>query len=251
VNKNLFDLNKEFSKSITEQFSKLGILDLNKSRGAFAVYWDTLSPDMKSVSASGWNAELIPEDDILKSQFADILEELKTNEVTRDEIETMLKEVNGEIKSANKEIGNLTKRIKLSANNKSLQTEKKSLENQVLELTGSKEEIEKKLATHTDYETKLLDAKKVIKEIKDHKDELVANAREKITPDEAKELILARWKEVLQTTIMAYVADYQRGFLNRLENVYEKYTVTINEILDEREKESAQLARFLRELEYE
>ena len=66
MNKNLFDLNKEFSKTITEQFSKLGILDLNKSRGAFATYWENLSTDMKSVAASGWNAELIPEDDILQ-----------------------------------------------------------------------------------------------------------------------------------------------------------------------------------------
>jgi len=120
-----------------------------------------------------------------------------------------------------------------------------------MELTGNKREVEKKLATHTDYETKLRDAKKVIKEIKDRTDELVAKAREKITPDEAKELILSRWKEVLQTTIMTYVADYQRGFLNRLENLYEKYTVTINEILEERGKESAQLAGFLKELGYE
>jgi len=282
VNKNLFELNKLFSKSITEQFSKLGILDLNKSRGAFAAYWDTLSADMKSVAASGWNAELIPEDDILQSQFAYVLKELETNESTRDEIEAMLKEVNdleedeyneedydvypktvlkkfkdklkrlnAEIKDANKDIGNLLKRIKLSGADKSLQMQKGELEKHVMELTGSKEEAEKKLTTHTEYETKLRNAKKVIKEIKDRTDELVAKAREKITPDEAKKLILARWKEVLHTTIMTYVADYQRVFLNRVENLYEKYTVTINEILEEREKESAQLAGFLKELGYE
>jgi type I restriction enzyme M protein len=282
MNKNLFDLNKEFSKTITEQFSKLGIFDLNKSRGSFATYWENLSTDMKSVAASGWNAELIPEDDILQSQFPDVLEELKTNEATRDEIEAMLKEVNdleeeeyneedyevypkavlkeyrdklkeinAEIKAANKEIGNLTKRIKLSGNDKALQTEKNNLEKQVQELETSRDEIEQKLATHTDYETRLRDAKKVIKEIKDRKEELIAKAREKITPDEAKELILARWKNVLSTTIMTYVADYQRGFLNLLENLFVKYTVTINEILEEREKESAQLAGFLKELGYE
>jgi len=218
----------------------------------------------------------------LQSQFPDVLEELKTNEATRDEIEAMLKEVNdleeeeyneedyevypkavlkeyrdklkeinAEIKAANKEIGNLTKRIKLSGNDKALQTEKNNLEKQVQELETSRDEIEQKLATHTNYETRLRDAKKVIKEIKDRKEELIAKAREKITPDEAKELILARWKKVLSTTIMAYVADYQRGFLNRLENLFEKYTVTINEILEEREKESAQLAGFLKELGYE
>ena len=58
-------------------------------------------------------------------------------------------------------------------------------------------------------------------------------------------------KEVLYTTIMAYVADYQRAFLSRLENLHEKYTVTINTILEEREKESDQLEGFLMELGYE
>ncbi len=130
------------------------------------------------------------EDDILQSQFPDVLEELKTNEATRDEIEAMLKEVNdleeeeyneedyevypkavlkeyrdklkeinAEIKAANKEIGNLTKRIKLSGNDKALQTEKNNLEKQVQELETSRDEIEQKLATHTDYETRLRDEK--------------------------------------------------------------------------------------------
>ena len=308
--KNRFELGKEFSRTISEQFSKLGILDLNKSRGAFAAYWNILSPDMKSVAASGWNAELIPDDEILESQFPDVLEELKNNEAQRDEIEVMLKEVNdleedeyneedyevfpkpvlkefkdklkelnGEIRAITKEIKATEKRYKAAA--KSLETEykqNKAKENlakikeyekgvsaeldRLVDITNdnrealtpfeeSKQEIEEKLSRHIEYETKLKEAKKVIKEIKDRKDELVEKAREKITPDEAKELILARWQKVLHTTIMAYVADYQREFLGRIENLWEKYTTTINEILDEREEESVQLNRFLGELGYE
>ena len=76
-------------------------------------------------------------------------------------------------------------------------------------------------------------------------------AREKITPGQAKELILARWKMILHTTIMAYVTDYQREFLHKLENLWEKYTTTINEILAEREKAGEELSWFLGELGYE
>ncbi len=115
----------------------------------------------------------------------------------------------------------------------------------------SKQEIDAKLSRHTECEAKLREAKKIIKEIKDRKEDLVEKAREKITPDQARELILARWKGTLHTTIMAYVADYQREFFGRLENLWEKYTTTINYILAEREKESAQLNTFLRELGYE
>ena len=282
--KNRFELGKKFSRTISEQFSKLGILDLNKSRGAFAAYWNILSPDMKSVAASGWNAELIPDDEILESQFPDVLEELRDNEAKRDEIEAMLKEVNdleedeyneddyevfpksvlkefkdklkefnGEIRSINKEIKETEKRYKAAA--KSLETEYKQNKDKeslakikehekgvsaeldrlidiiddnreaLTPFEESKQEIEEKLSRHIGYEAKLREAKKVIKEIKDRKEELVEKARDKITPDEAKELILTRWKKVLHSTIMVYVADYQREFLSRLENLWEKYKV--------------------------
>ena len=195
------------------------------------------------------------------------------------EFKDKLKELNGEIRAITKEIKATEKRYKAAA--KSLETEykqNKAKENlakikeyekgvsaeldRLVDITNdnrealtpfeeSKQEIEEKLSRHIEYETKLKEAKKVIKEIKDRKDELVEKAREKITPDEAKELILARWQKVLHTTIMAYVADYQREFLGRIENLWEKYTTTINEILDEREEESVQLNRFLGELGYE
>jgi len=308
--KNLFELNNKFFKTISDQFSKLGILDLNKSRGAFAAYWDSLTADLKSVAASGWNAELIPEDEILESQFPEVLEELRNNEARRDEIEAMfkevndleedeyneedyevfpkpvlkeykdkLKELNGEIRAINKKVKATQKRYnavakpleaafkkskdkinlaKIKAHEKSVSTELDDLiavidENReaLIPFEENKQEIEEKLSRHTEYETRLREAKKIIKEIKDRKEELVEKAREKITPDQARELILARWKGILHTTIMAYVADYQREFSGRLENLWEKYTTTINEILDEREKESERLNRFLAELGYE
>lgn len=44
-------------------------------RGAFASYVDYLKADFKSIAASGWGAELIPSEDILQSQFPEVLEE--------------------------------------------------------------------------------------------------------------------------------------------------------------------------------
>jgi type I restriction enzyme M protein len=101
------------------------------------------------VDASGWNAELIPDDEILQSQFPEVLKELKDNEARRDELQAKFDEVNeleddvwneedyevwrskelkehkdaikalkGERKEADKEYKNLQKRIK--ANEKAL-----------------------------------------------------------------------------------------------------------------------------------
>ena len=195
------------------------------------------------------------------------------------EYKEKLKELNGEIKAVNKEIKTSQKRYKAvaspleaafkkSKDKESLSKIKAFEKGGSKELDGliavidekrkaltpfeeSKQEIEERLSRHMEYETRLREAKKVIKEIKDRKEELVEKAREKITPDQARELILARWKGILHTTIMAYVADYQREFLGRLENLWEKYTTTINEILAEREKAGEDLSRFLGELGYE
>ena len=279
---NVFELYRDFSKSIATDFSALGILDLHKSRGAFASYWDSLETDLKSVAASGWNAELIPADEILQSQFPEILEELATNEARRDELEAQFKEVNeldeddyneddfevfpkkalqeykatlktynGEIKGIDKEIKALNIRIKTNTETTALKKQLQELQTKKLELEEQASTIESKLANHTALEAELVTCKKVIKEIKDKKDDLVEKAREKITPDEAKTLIMARWKSILHTTVMEYVNRYERALIQDLENRYTKYCETLTSILDDRDQAATQLDNFLIELGYE
>ncbi|MGE8555648.1 MAG: type I restriction-modification system subunit M [Chryseobacterium jejuense] len=280
--KNVFALYRDFSKSIATDFSALGILDLHKSRGAFASYWDSLETDLKSVAASGWNAELIPADEILQSQFPEILEELAANEARRDELESQFKEVNeleddeyneedfevfpkkvlveykntlkaynGEIKGINKELKALNIRIKTNTETDELQEQFDSLQIKKKEFQEQSFTIEAKLAHHTALEAELTASKKIIKEIKDKKEDLVEKAREKITADEAKTLIMARWKNILHTTVMEYVNRYERAFLQELENRYTKYKETLISILEERDQAAAQLDNFLIELGYE
>ena len=148
----VFDLYHTFSATLTEILITLPVLDEFKSRGSFAAYWNSITNDIKSVDASGWNAELIPDDEILQSQFPDVLKELKDNEARRDELQAKFDEVNeleddvwneedyevwrskelkehkdsikalkGERREADKEFKNLQKRIK--ANEKALKTQ--------------------------------------------------------------------------------------------------------------------------------
>jgi len=278
----VFALFRAFSKSIANDFSALGILDLHKSRGAFAAYWDSLESDLKSVAASGWNADLIPADEILQSQFPEILEELATNEARRDELEALFNEVNeledseyeeenyevypkdvlkeykdtlkgikGDIRELKKEIKALNIRIKNNEEIKELEEERDKKELEINNLEKQQEEIETKLARHTELENELKDCKATIKEIKDKKEELIEKAREKITDSEAKELILTRWKETLRITVMDYVNRYERMLLTELENRYIKYQNTLTSILTVREKAADQLSNYLKELGYE
>tara|TARA_B110000046_G_C13017209_1_gene409343 strand:+ start:156 stop:2720 length:2565 start_codon:yes stop_codon:yes gene_type:complete len=280
--KNIFDLRKDFSVSIANDFSQLGILDLHKSRGAFAAYWSSLETDLKSVSASGWNAELIPAEDILKSQFPEVLEELANNEARRDELEALFNEVNeleegefeeenyevfpkdvlkelkaeiktcnGEISACKKEIKALKIRIKANEETTVLSAELTQKEKEQTIVETKKKAIETKLASHTELTNELKTCKATVAEIKLKKDALVEKAREKITPEEAKALILERWKNTLHTTVMDYVNRYERELITELENRYTKYCNTLTSILDSREDAAKQLDHFLIELGYE
>lgn len=60
-----------------------------RSGGAFAGYLSDLNGDLKSVAASGWSSELIPEDAILKSQFPEVLAQIERDRSRITELESL------------------------------------------------------------------------------------------------------------------------------------------------------------------
>jgi type I restriction enzyme M protein len=301
---NVFDLYHQFSASLTEKLRFNGnqgnhknhssdILDEFKTRGSFATYWNSITNDIKSVIASGWNAELIPDDEILQSQFPEVLKELKDNEARRDELQAKFDEVNeleddvwneedyevwrskelkeqkdsikelkGERKEADKEYKLLLKRIKaneklkvkseeLKVEIEQLKTEAEKLLAELQQLDARIEAEESRIARHNELEEELKLCKRKIKEIKDRKQQLVDQARLLISPDEAKDLILKRWLRTLQQTVNDYLQAHQRQLLLEVEKIRDKYSTTLNNIIDEREKETELLNIFFEELGYE
>lgn len=293
--KNIFELYREFSESFSKACAQLKsgqktVLDNYQIRGALASYWNELNFDLKSVSASGWNAELIPDDEILESQFPDVLKELRTKEARKEDLEVLFKEVNeleedvwqeedydvwpnkeikelkdgikalkAERKEADKEFKNLQKRIKanekvgnlFNAEAASLKPEVEKLKLHIEKLDVQIAIEENRITKHSELEEELKQCKKVIKEIKDKKQNLVDTARERILPEEVKELILNRWKSVLHTTINGYLQTHYHILWLSIENLWDKYTTPLHIILRDREKENNLLNIFLTELGYE
>jgi type I restriction enzyme M protein len=283
---NVYDLYHTFSATIVVRISKLGILDEFKSRGAFASYWDSIFIDLCSVSASRWNAELIPDEEILGSQFPEVLKELRDNEARRNELDSMFKEVNeleegvwseedyevypkaelaeakaqikalgGELKEIERDIKNKSKQIKAlkkaSESYEKVEAEIAALTPKAKELEESMAEEKKRISRHVELEAELRAARKRIKEIKEWKGKLVEEARKKIDEKEAKQLILTRWEITLYTTIEEYLAQYSRTLRSSLENLWEKYHQPLYCILKEREDASNELTVYLEELGYE
>jgi type I restriction enzyme M protein len=110
---------------------------------------------------------------------------------------------------------------------------------------------EARFSRHTELDTELKQCKRVIREIKERKEKLVEEARQRINEAEAKDLILARWQRTLHATVAEYLAQYQREFRAAVENLWQKYHQPLHAILAERDKASAELAGFLKELGYE
>ena len=281
------------------------VINLYQGRGAIAQFFTDLKYDFMSVKSSGWNAELIPEDEILESQFPEVLKELRENEARRDQIQTLFDEVNEientegwnpdefDVDSAevlpkkiisnlnkeinenkataseiNKEIKQIEKRIK--AYNKILKMKKytqeekddaqyninllsEQIQNKQSEMAPYQnivDELSKKIQTHKDIEEELKECRKKIKTITQTKDEFVEKAREKITDEEAEELIIARWNRQLHLIVDAYIEEFARNLQLDIEHIYEKYTVTLKDILSDRDKVTADLNKYLKELGY-
>lgn len=295
---NVFELYGKFSDSFAEALKSLpfgeenngAVLDKHQSHGALAAYWDELKTDLKSVAASGWNAELIPDDEILQSQFPEVLKELHGNQNRKEELDALFAEVNeleegvwteeeydvwpkaelkdhkdaikadkGELRELTKEIKNLNKRITaykkagMENSTEAIQcvTDVKTRFIATQQLQEQIAADEKRFAKHTQLENELKECKKVIKQIKDRKQQLVDQARLSITPDEAKALILDRWNRTLHQTINGYLQTHIRRLLQNIEKLWEKYTTTLNSILSEREKVTQLLNTFIMELGYE
>lgn len=287
---NVFALRREFLSSIGEALGSQGILGLHQLRGGFAAYMNSLAADFKSVAASGWGPELIPEEDILQSQFPDVLEQIEKDQARIAELEGMFaaanateedeepeesedgvlpkelvktlkadkKALSGEVKQIKKQAKEMRKdadRMESAGHPRHEINEKRTdasdLEAEGIEKQAEVEEIDNRLARHTQLEQELKTLKAGIKQVEKQKDELVATARAKISEAEAKQLILERFQRLLTEQFDGYLRQYQRAFVSAVENLWDKYAVTTKEILAERDEAAAQLDAFLKELGYE
>ncbi len=286
TDRNVYDLYHAFSATITAKIGSLGILDDFKCRGAFAGFWNDIFNDLRSVAASGWNAELIPDEEILQSQFPDVIKELNDCESRRDELEALFAEVNeleegtwseddyevfpkdelSEVKAAIKALGGELKEIIKDIKNKEKQIKALKKSGEAFEYLSGQitvlylairnlkqmiEENENRIAKHQELEMELKDNRKKIKEIKDRTEQLVEQARTKISEAEAKVLILLRWELTLNAKVNDYLIQYCRQFRTALESLWEKYDQPLHSILKERDAAASELATYLKELGYE
>jgi len=285
--KNVFELRRHCIDSLAKTLTSQGILTTHQVRGSVAGYIKTLESDLQSIAASGWGAELIPEEQILQSQFPEVLAQIENDQTRIAELEGLFAAANetededadlenvdtengvlpkalvkslkderkllaGEVKEAKKKMQQRSKAAKQGALFEDAETATEAADDEAIGLEKWEriEAIDQQLERHAALDTELKKLKANIREVEKQKDEMIAAARAKITEDEAKTLILERFRNLLTEQFEGYLRQYQRSFIAAVENLWQKYAETTKQILAERDREAEKLNAFLEELGY-
>ncbi len=244
--------------SIEQALAEQNLLTPFQVRGAFANYVDQLKADFKSIAASGWGPELIPDEEILQSQFPDILKELEDAQTRLAELQALFAAADEEEFEDSDDTGvmnsdqvkDLKARLKEAKGMAKLCKRDPNV-GDAEQYQREAQQIEAQLQRHKVLEDEVKTLRSTIKGIEGKRDELVQSAREKISIAEARTVIIERLRQLLMNTYRAYLRADQRACIKAIENLWSKYAVTAKNIEAERDAASQQLQAFLVELGYE
>ena len=316
---NVYALRRGLMADISESFADQSLLNPFQIRGGMARYVDSLKIDLKSVAASGWGAELIPDDEILQSEFPELIEELATKRARIDEVQALFSAADEEGYEDEDETGVLpsTQLVALKAEQTALNGQMKQLVKEAKAVLGAIKadilardawprcwtkrdfgiggtqtrpdlesasrtasiardtdadpflrapveklvdegkdiearlfDIGKRLSAHKALEDEAKALKAALRVAEKRREEFVASARAKITADAARRQILLRFREHLFATYRAYLDADRRAVTAGIENLHDKYAVTVRDIERKRSTAAAELDGYLQALQY-
>jgi type I restriction enzyme M protein len=255
---NVYDLRRKLFKSIQTALADQTLLTDHQVRGGLARYFEFFKPEFKSIAFSGWGPELIPDSEILESQFPEIPAEMEKNRQRQAELTALFAAADEEDYEDTDDVGVLPgeelKRLKTELKDLNAQAKLAKRESRNGDWTAYTAEataIEKRLTKHKALEDEMRELKAAVRVTEKRQEDLVTAARKKIDTNEAKRVILSRLHRILVDTYSNYLRADQRACLAALENLYAKYAVTAKTIELERDAAAAKLKKFMEELGYE
>jgi type I restriction enzyme M protein len=307
---NVYALRRALVADIDAAFADQTLLNPFQIRGGMARYVDSLKTDLKSVAASGWGSELIPDDEILQSEFPALVEELVTKRARIDEVRAifaaadedgyededdsgvlasaevkrqkdLLKMQKAELKALVKaaqgaaadlvtELGRSRGEAKLGKlGDPDLEAVRRlasaarkagppshfaepviALAEKGQTIMEALDNTTERLARHKALEDEAKILKAELRTAEKKREDLVAAARAKITPETARTQILARFRDSLFTTYRAYLDADRRTVTAAIENLHDKYAVTVRDIEKRRSDAAVELNGYLKALGY-
>ncbi|BCS81648.1 restriction endonuclease subunit S [Caldicellulosiruptor diazotrophicus] len=245
---NLWKFRNEALEKFKDSLLPIGTFDEFKIAGIFANWWEELVYDFKSIVSAGWNKNLVERERIKEKYFKEDIEKIEDVESRLAEIEADLSELLEEVEDWDEEqqgdktaskvkefLKDLVKDLK-SKDSEAARREAKKWED-LLENIAQKEKEIKKVRSEISRKQK---------EIENKIDEKI----ESITEEEAKELLLEKFFELISNQLEKYLNAEKKELIKIFEKLWDKYHVSLEHLLKEREREVSRLNKFLEELGY-
>ncbi len=245
---NLWSFRSESIELLKSKLLPLGVLDEFKVAGLFANWWEDLRYDFKSIVSTGWNKNIL-DDEVIKQKFlGDFVESMEELEGKIAEIESELDEIFEEVEDwdeeerGNKTPGKVKEFLKeiiqdLKANQSDSALKEIAKYEDIIKRIDSKEKELKKLRNELTNKEKELESK-------------IIQKKEALTDEEVKELILEKFYQVIEKYLKKYLNEEKREVIKIFENLWDKYSVSLNQLTKERDEEIEKLDKLLRKLGY-
>ena len=247
-NNDLWGFRNKAMKRLKENLLPLGSLDEFKIAGIFVNWWEELRYDFKTIVASGWSKRLIEDDRIKEKFFSQDMEEI-------EELESRIAEVEGELNELLEEVEDWDEE---ESGKKTASKVKNYLKGIVKDLRSTWQEFALKEASKWEnlirkIESKEKELKKLRKELKTKEEwleEKVKEKRESLTEEEAKELLLEKFYDLISQQLERYLNAGKKELIKIFERLWDKYSVSLEQLKQERDEEVRKLDEFLVKVGY-
>lgn len=243
---NLWNFRNRALKKLKDSLLPLGTLDEFKTAGVFANWWEDLLYDFKSIVSAGWNKSLIDNERIKEKYFRKEMEEIEELENKVAEIDAEFNELLEEVEEWDEEEQGDKTANKVKNYLKELVKELKS------NLSGSAQKEAKKwedlIAKINEKEKELKKARNEVNKKQKELEEKVSQKIETLTEEEAKELLLEKFYEHIDMQLDKYLNAEKKEIVKIFENLWDKYKISLNDLIKERDEEVKKINEYLSKL---
>jgi type I restriction enzyme M protein len=242
TNKVLWEFKSTALTELKQRLGPLGVLDEFQIAGIFANWWEDLRYEFKSVVSSGWDRNLVDEEDLKEKFFKKETQEIEELNQKLSELEGELNEILEEVEDWDEE----------EQGEKTAKNVKGYLKEMLKDLKDSQtaQEIKGLLSRIEEKEKEIKAIKKALKEKSAEIEEGLEAKRQQLTEDEAKELIIGRFYRVIESYLEKEINNEKKALIKIFENLWDKYQTSLEELKEERDQEVRKLEEFLAGLGY-
>lgn len=269
-------LREEYLQSFQAALLSVGVLDRFKIIGILATWWDMVRDEIQTISARGFEELVDGWIDLIQDVIEDT--ETKKNELfdpfEHKLVVKLLPDYLQQIEDCRAEIARLEgekeafeqqtdeesveegeEEIKTNYANL-LETQLKEVNRQLKrdkddqERLAEKDRLEEKLAPHKKIVTALKKKRKSLKDLSKALLQVLKKKRAVLSAEDCRLLVLELTREELERVLCRYVEEHRQEVRAAVENLWNKYGVSLEAIQAERDAAAGRLDSFLKELKY-